>query len=115
MRAGETERDYYCIQDKRMSEPGERKKRQHNTHTGRTDKGVARWPQPTQTQTTTTQEKEHGGCDREVDASNAETTDYDDGSPSPTWRRRRPVDATGGSEAFKPADEVWVVANWCGK
>jgi len=43
-----------------------------------------------------------------VDASNAETTDYDDGSPSPTWRRRRPVDATGGSEAFTPADEVWV-------
>ena len=43
-----------------------------------------------------------------MDASNAETTDYDDGSPSPTWRRRRPVDATGGSEAFKPADEVWV-------
>ena len=42
-----------------------------------------------------------------MDASNAGTTDYDDGSPSPTWRRRRPFDAAGASE-FSPAGEASV-------
>jgi hypothetical protein len=55
MRAGETELVdyYYCIQDKRMSEPGERKKRQHNTltHTHRQDRQGCREMAPTHTNT----------------------------------------------------------------